>query len=90
MSLRDELVDLINGSGMEPGLELNDDTSLIQSGLVDSMALFNVALWIEKNAGSSLDFTTIDVTKEWDTIGDILNFLERQQGLGARDPGTGE
>ncbi|HKZ41903.1 MAG TPA: hypothetical protein VJ044_13140 [Candidatus Hodarchaeales archaeon] len=83
MSLRDQLLDLINGSGMEPDRELKDDTSLIKSGRFDSMALFNLALWIEGKIDSKLEFTEIDVSKEWDTIADILNFLEKHRDLGA-------
>jgi acyl carrier protein len=82
MLLRDQLIDLIKDSDMELGGELKDDTSLIKSGRIDSMALFNLALWIEGYIDSRLDLTTIDVSKEWDTISDILNFLEKYRNHG--------
>jgi acyl carrier protein len=82
MLLRDQLIDLIKDSDMELGSELEDDTSLINSGRIDSMALFNLAVWVEGNIDSKLDLTTIDVSKEWDTIADILNFLEKHRNHG--------
>jgi len=84
MSLRDQLIEVIDGSGMEPVQALNDDTSLIKSGLIDSMGLFNLLVWIEGKIDSKIDFTEIDVSKEWDTIADILNFLEKHQYQGAK------
>ena len=83
MSLREQLIDIIMGNDLELDGKLRDDTSLIKSGRFDSMALFNLALWIEGNTDSKLDFTAIDVSKEWDTIADILTFLEKNRNHGA-------
>jgi acyl carrier protein len=82
MSLREQLIDLITGIEMEMGGDLNDTTSLIKSGWFDSMGLFNLALWIEENIDSKVDFTEIDVAQEWDTIADILNFIEKHKNHG--------
>jgi acyl carrier protein len=85
MSLREQLIEIITGSDLELGGEWNDDTSLIRSGRFDSMALFNLVLWIEGNIDSKVDFTEIDVAKEWDTIADILDFVERHRNHGMTD-----
>lgn len=85
MSLRDQLIELIDGSGMEPSQALKDDTSLITSGLIDSMGLFNLVVWIEGKIDSKIDFTEIDVSKELDTIADILIFVEKHRNPGAAD-----
>ena len=82
MSVREQLINVITGSDLELDGELNDDTSLIKSGRFDSMALFNLVLWIEGNIDSKVDFTEIDVAKEWDTIVDILDFVERHRNHG--------
>jgi acyl carrier protein len=87
MSLRDQLVDLISRSDIEMDQELKEDTSLIRSGVFDSLALFNLASWIEENIDSKVDFTTIDVSQEWDTISDILHFMEKHRNHGM--PGGG-
>jgi acyl carrier protein len=56
-------------------LELEDDTSLIQSGLLDSSALFNLALWIENHTNLPIDPASFDLPREWDTIDGILYFI---------------
>ena len=65
----------------EQNVDLNGDmtseTSLIRSGLFDSLALLNLALWIEKEVGRPIDLTQFDLPNEWDTPADILNFIER-------------
>ena len=80
MSLREELVNLLDDGKVDPELYLTDDTPLISSGQIDSLALFNLALWIEKETNAMLDLTTLDPLKEWDTIADILDFVEKKRG----------
>ena len=80
MSLRQRLVETIKKSNLELNIDLKDDTSLIKSGLFDSLALFNLAAWIEQEIGRHVDLTTFDLPKEWDTIADIINFIEKHRG----------
>ena len=82
MSLREQLINVITESDLELDGDLKDDTSLIKSGRFDSMALFNLVLWIEGNIDSKVDFTEIDVAKEWDTIANILDFVEKHRNHG--------
>lgn len=77
MSLHDRLVTFIKELNLELNGELKDDTSLIKSGLFDSLALFNLAVWVEQEINLNLDLTAFDLVKEWDTIADVLNFIER-------------
>jgi acyl carrier protein len=79
-STRDRLVLLLEEGNQDPDHELGDDTSLIRSGLLDSLGLFRLALWIEKETGSRLDLASLDPSKEWDTIPDILNFVAKHRG----------
>ena len=55
--------------------ELDDDTPLLQSNLFDSLALLELAAWIEKEVGSQLDLTKVDILQEWDTVRNILKFI---------------
>ena len=80
MSLRDELVRAIEEGGVELPADLTDDTSLIRSGVLDSTALFELALWVEGRVGSGLDLTSFDIAEEWDTLGKLLTFIERHGG----------
>jgi len=80
LSTRDRLVRLLEEGSQGFDFELTDDTSLIRSGLIDSLGLFNLALWIEKEVHSKLDLASLDPSKEWDTIPDILNFIAKHRG----------
>ena len=75
MSIRDRLVRLLEEGTKDSDVELGDDTSLIRSGLLDSLGLFRLALWIEKETRSKLDLESLDPAKEWDTIREILDFV---------------
>lgn len=52
---------------------------LITSGLVDSVTLFNLALWIEEAIGRPVDLSSVTLPAEWDTAAAILGFVERQR-----------
>jgi acyl carrier protein len=79
--MRDRLVRLLEEGNQDSDFEVVDDTSLIRSGLLDSLGLFRLALWIEKETRSKLDLESLDPAKEWDTIQEILNFVaEHREG----------
>lgn len=80
MSLSEQLIAFIEGLEVELDGELQHDTSLIKSGLLDSLALLQVAGWIEHEIGTEADLTAFDLANEWDTIPDILNFIEKNRG----------
>ena len=80
ISLRDRVVAFIEWLDVKLDGQLTDDTSLIQSGLFDSMALVQLAEWIEREIGRPLDPTRFDLSREWDTIPSIVNFIERRMG----------
>jgi acyl carrier protein len=77
--LRQELLRVLDGWGVEPEDGIREDTSLIRSGLLDSLTLFNVAAWIEEKIGAPLDPGTLDLAEEWDTVTGILRFVERHR-----------
>jgi len=68
-------------SGINLSEELNDNTSLIKSGLFDSLALLELGILIEKEIGSQIDLTSIDIREDWDSIANILNFIRKQNSL---------
>jgi len=53
----------------------DDDTSLIRSGILDSLALLELILWLEERLGRRLDPTTFELADELDTVRGILDFL---------------
>ena len=79
MYMYDQLITLIHGMDLGHNGRIEKQTSLIRSGLLDSMALFHLALWIENEINRPMDLTAFDISKEWDTPEDILNFIERHR-----------
>lgn len=80
--LRNGLVSAILGSSPDFIGKLADDTSLIRSGLIDSHRLVEISLFVEQAIGREVDFSDVDLEKEWDTINTILEFIERQRDDG--------
>lgn len=74
-----ELRTLIESWDLDLNGELRDDTSLIRSGLLDSVALFHLILWLERQIGASVNPSEHDLVAEWDTIGDVLRFIDRHR-----------
>lgn len=84
-SLYERLIAFLEGLDVELKVELTEETSLITSGLFDSMALFQLAIWIEQELGVPLDLTELNLVEEWNTIADILNFIEKHRVTGQMD-----
>ena len=77
--VRNKLVRAILGDDPAFVGDLQDSTSLIRSGLVDSQRLVEISLVVEESIGHSVDFSSVDLEREWDTITSILEFVERQR-----------
>jgi acyl carrier protein len=58
--LREELRTLLAAWTAALAGEFTDDTSLIASGALDSLGLFNLTLWIEAKTGRPVDPTRVD------------------------------
>jgi acyl carrier protein len=56
---------------------LRPNESLIKSGIINSLVLFNLALWVEQEVGSPIDFADINLPDDWDTIEKVVLFIER-------------
>lgn len=67
--------ELLAESEKELDGELLDDTSLIDSGLLDSLALLRLAEWVSEALGG-LALERVDIRAEWDTVADIVAFVE--------------
>ena len=80
MTLRDQLLDLVGRFDLALDEALRDDTPLITSGVLDSLALFNLVTWIEEQCGGAIDPATFDVVREWNTVADVVAFVERRRG----------
>jgi acyl carrier protein len=63
----------------DSNIVFGDETELLQSGILDSFALFQLAIWIEKETESKIDPTEIDLAKEWGTVKSIAKFVEQKR-----------
>jgi acyl carrier protein len=77
--LREKLIRAIAPADLDGIGELTETTSLIRSGLIDSQGLLNMALFVEREIGRPMDLTAIDLVSEWDTIADIIRFIEARR-----------
>lgn len=85
MTLRRELIALLPNWGARIDGDQVDKTSLIASGRIDSVGLFELLLWIEEKTGAAIDPGAVDWRREWDTVPGILAYIERHRagpGLG--------
>lgn len=73
------LLSFIRGLSPDPRSELNEHTSLLQSGLLDSAATLQLAEWIQREVGADVDLLQFDLSKEWNTITDIERFIQRHR-----------
>ena len=77
--LREKLIRAIVPADPDAIGELTETSSLIRSGLVDSQGLLNMALLVEREIGRPVDLTAIDLVSEWDTIADVIRFIEARR-----------
>lgn len=77
--LRNMLLRLLEDVHPDPDIRIGNGTSLIRSGAIDSMGLFRLALWIENETRTKLDMASLDPSRDWDTVSDILDFVARHR-----------
>ncbi len=79
------LAGFLLGTGRVTQADLDASTPLITSGLVDSVSLFDLALWIEAATGRPIDLARVTLPADWDSVDAILAFVEAQRA-GPRAP----
>lgn len=84
--LRQRLHDFLASLDLELPSPPSPETPLLASGVLDSLALFRLALWIEEETGRELRPGEFDMREEWESVGSLLAFLERHRdGTEERD-----
>jgi len=81
MSVRDRLNTFIQQTNLKGLRDLRPDQSLIGSGRIDSLAFFQLVLWIERETGSHIDLSNVDVRAELDTLDHIVGYVEKHEGM---------
>jgi acyl carrier protein len=82
VSHREELLDLVRNNVLELDIELDDETSLVGSGLLDSMALYELMVFVAERIDPAVDLTEFDLRREWDTVAGVLAFIDAHRTPG--------
>jgi len=78
VSTRDDLVMFLRR--LRPAVaDWPDEAVLVGSGMVDSLGLMELALWVEGRLGAPLDPVSFDLATEWRTVGGVVRFLEQRR-----------
>lgn len=85
--MRDELESFLASLERELPDDFDEDTPLISSGCLDSVALFNLVHWIESKIGASVDPSAVDIGRGWDSMRLIVEFIEKRQDRTDNDQG---
>jgi acyl carrier protein/GNAT superfamily N-acetyltransferase len=85
---RAELQRALESWGVDPADLADEHNSLIGAGLLDSLALFNLSVWLEERIGRPIDPAKLDVLTQWDSIASILHFIERHGEVDAASAGA--
>ena len=83
MGLQNDVRDFIQQLDVLLPADFSDDSPLITSGLLSSLALFDLAVWIEEQCGASIVAESVDMPREWDTVASITAFIDQAQNGGA-------
>lgn len=75
-AVRVRLIALLRDSMQQPEALIGDEEPLITSGRLNSVALLDLAMWIERELGRPLEMHRLDLPEVWDSIARILRFLE--------------
>lgn len=79
MSPHDELIAAFSTWSPALAQDVARDTPLLTSGRLDSLAVFQLLVWIEERVGRPIDVTAIDMPAQWNTVNDIVAFVERER-----------
>jgi acyl carrier protein len=67
--------ELLEAAEVEADVDL--ETSLLRSELLDSLALLEIASWVDDEMGGALDLDATRIREEWDSAAEILAFIDR-------------
>ncbi len=76
------LNELLQDFDPDNDVELTDDTSLIRSELLGSLAILMLAEWINGECAEELDITGVDIAERWNSVAGILAFIGEYEKAG--------
>jgi len=77
--IRGRVRSCIDALGVLLPADFDDDTELITSGLLNSLALFDLAGWIEDQCGGAVKAEEVDIPREWNSVALIAGFITQSR-----------
>lgn len=77
--IRERVRSCIDELGILLPADFDDDTELITSGLLSSIALFDLAGWIEEQCDDAVKAEDVDIPKEWNSVALIAEFIAQSR-----------
>lgn len=75
--MKEKLIDFIKGEFLDdPEMEINEDTKLISSGLIDSFSLVSLQRYIDKEFGKKIPAPKI-TAESFDTIQQMIEIIQQ-------------
>ena len=75
--MREQLLSFVNGDvSLDPSVEIVGDTDLLLTGLVDSVGLIEIVVWLEDEVGIEVDPTDV-VLANFQTVDQMVALVER-------------
>ena len=78
-AIQERLTMFLRNAEIRGAATIRTDQSLIKSGLVDSQALFRLVIWIEQETGAPIDLQEVNLSRDLDTINDIVAFVDKHR-----------
>ncbi|MEQ5306307.1 acyl carrier protein [Providencia rettgeri] len=60
--LKDNLIKFISGLKKEENIDIDSKSELLDSGIIDSLNIMNLILFLEEETGSKISFDEIDLS----------------------------
>jgi acyl carrier protein len=76
VSTEDQVLEFLRGVLPPDAPPLSGDTSLFDGGLLDSLALLHLLLWVEGQTGKPLDPRTFNLREQWSVVSDVARFVD--------------
>lgn len=61
---------------------ITGETPLFRTGLLDSLAIVHLIVWVEEQTGRPLDPRNFDPLEEWSVVSDVSRFVDRVRSAG--------
>ncbi len=74
-AVKERLIAFLGDLDLDLDVQLNGDTPLTASGVLDSLLLLQLAMWVEQEVGRQLNPAEFDLMEEWRSVDSVVGFV---------------